>query len=63
MSESIGELKELYQQSKNGVFLYQFNAELMEAIASMFNTPIPMQFALHISAHHFLLYDNQVFPL
>ena len=52
MSESIGELKELYQQSKNGVFLYQFNAELMEAIASMFNTPIPMQFALHISAHY-----------
>lgn len=51
LHQSIGELQELYKQSTNGTFLYQFPAELTSSISSMFDTPIPMQFALHISTH------------
>lgn len=51
MWQPIGELQELYKQSAGGMFLYQFPAGQMEAIASMFDIPIPMQFALHISTH------------
>lgn len=49
--QSVGELQELYTQSSTGVFIYQFPAGLMEALSSMFDTPVPMQFALHISTH------------
>lgn len=51
MYQPIGELQELYEQSSNGYFVYQFNAGLMDAISSLFNTPVPMQYALHISRH------------
>lgn len=49
--QSIGELQELYIQSSTGAFIYQFPAGQMEALSSLFDTPIPMQFALHISTH------------
>ena len=51
LHQPIGELQELYQQSDSGSFTYQFSASLMESIASMFDTPVPMQFALSISSH------------
>lgn len=51
MWQPIGELQDLYQQATGGSFVYQFSAGQMEAIASMFDTPVPMQFALHISSH------------
>lgn len=51
LHQSIGELQDLYRQSKGDSFLYQFPAELASSISSMFDTPIPMQFALHISTH------------
>lgn len=51
MWQPIGELQELYHQSSGGAFVLQFSAGQMEAISSMFNTPVPMQFALHISVH------------
>ena len=51
MHQPLGELQELYNRSTNGSFTYQFNAGLMEIISSMFDTPVPMQFALHISSH------------
>ncbi len=51
MHQSIGELQEIYEQSCNGYFIYQFNAGLMDAISSLFNTPVPRQYALHISRH------------
>ena len=50
--QSIGELQELYNQSQSsGTVLFQFPAEQMEVIASLFDTPLPMQYALHISVH------------
>ena len=49
--QPIGELQELYCQSSNNRFILQFPAGQMEAISSLFNTPVPMQFSLHISAH------------
>lgn len=49
--QSVGELKELYAQSSTGAFIYQFPAGLMESLSSLFDTPVPMQFALHISTH------------
>lgn len=51
LHQPIGELQELYKQSDAGSFTYQFSAGLMESISSMFNTPVPMQFALSISSH------------
>ena len=51
MWQPIGELQELYQHTSGGSFIYQFPAGQMEAISSMFDTPVPMQFALHISSH------------
>lgn len=51
MWQPIGELQDLYQQATGGSFVYQFSAGQMEAISSMFDTPVPMQFALHISSH------------
>ncbi|MCW3490235.1 AbiTii domain-containing protein [Dethiobacter alkaliphilus] len=49
--QSVGELQELYSQSSTRVFIYQFPAGQMEALSSLFDTPVPMQFALHISTH------------
>lgn len=50
--QAIGELQELYAQSEQqGVIILQFPAGKMEAIASIFNTPVPLQYALHISVH------------
>ncbi len=51
MWQPIGELQELYNQSSGSSFIYQFPAGQMEALSSIFDTPIPMQFALHISSH------------
>ena len=51
MWHSIGELQELYQQSSGHSFVFQFPAGQTEALSVLFNTPIPMQFALHISTH------------
>ena len=51
LHQPIGELQELYEQSSDGYFIYQFNAELMNVVSSLFETPIPMQYALHISSH------------
>ena len=51
MWQPISELQELYQHCSGGSFVLQFPAGQMEAISSMFNTPVPMQFALHISTH------------
>lgn len=49
--QSIGEIQELYYQGSKDQFLYQFPAGKMEAISALFETPVPMQFALHISKH------------
>ncbi len=49
--QPISEIQELYKRSPGGSFMFQFPASQMETIASMFDTPIPMQFALHISTH------------
>lgn len=49
--QPISELQELCQQNAQGTIVLQFSAEKMKAIASMFSTPVPMQFALHISQH------------
>lgn len=49
--QPISELQELCQQNAEGTIVLQFSAEKMKAIASMFSTPVPMQFALHISQH------------
>lgn len=51
LHQPIGELLELYKQSDTGSFIYQFSAGLMQSISSMFDTPVPMQFALSISSH------------
>ena len=51
MWQPIGELQDLYLQTTGGSFIYQFPAGQMETICSMFSTPVPMQFALHISSH------------
>lgn len=48
---SISELQNLYKQSDTGYVIYQFNAELTKSIESMFNAPLFMQYALHISSH------------
>lgn len=48
---SIAELQNLYEQSDTGYVIYQFNAELTDIIASIFKSPFPMQYALHISSH------------
>lgn len=49
--QPISELQELCQQNAEGTIVLQFPAGQMKAIASMFRTPVPMQFALHISQH------------
>lgn len=49
--QPISELQELCQQNAEGTIVLQFPAGQMKTIASMFSTPIPMQFALHISQH------------
>ncbi len=49
--QPISELQELCQQNGEGTVILQFSAERMKIIASIFSTPIPMQFALHISQH------------
>ena len=49
--QPISELQELCQQNGEGTVILQFSAERMKLIASIFSTPIPMQFALHISQH------------
>lgn len=49
--QSIGELQQLYDESKGAYFLIEFSAGQMENIASLFHTPFPMQYALHISKH------------
>lgn len=51
LHQPIGELQELYKQSDTGSFIYQFSAGLTQSISSMFDTPVPMQFALSISSH------------
>lgn len=58
--QSIAELKELYNQSKSGVILFQFPAGQAEFIAKMFDTPVPMQFALHISTHYIKSIEEQI---
>lgn len=49
--QPIGEIQELYHQSSESSFVLQFPAGQMELLLSLFNPPIPMQFALHISVH------------
>ena len=60
LNQSIGELQELFNQSTNSSFTYQFNAKQMEIVSSMFDTPFPMQFVLHISTHLLLSIIDQV---
>ena len=49
--QSIGEIKELYNEAGSNDFICQFSAKKMQAISSLFQTPIPMQYALHVSTH------------
>ena len=52
MWQSLGELQELYNQCTTSTFTVQFSAEAMATVASLFNTPIPMNYALHVSVHY-----------
>lgn len=50
--QSISELQELYvKDEQEGVIIAKFNAEKTAAIASIFKTPVTMQYALHVSPH------------
>lgn len=51
MWQPISELQELYQHHTNETLMYQFPAGQMEMLNEMCKPPIPVQFALHISAY------------
>lgn len=51
LTQSLVELQELYDKTSNHAFQIQFSGSQMESISSLFRTPIPMEYALHVSTY------------